>query len=170
MFCISFFRMTLYMHAVAKSLPPPVSNLSNFASWKRCLTQASLQLSAEGHQHFHKQINPSNICGSWEVVAPALWAGLTWLSWAGFALPLPISHQQQCLLHLPRTNTTPEPTGNHCPLFLDPCSIQRARGEHKRWAGWAATANQPHASTWGGALNSEIPALKCRYCTTTLLK
>lgn len=97
------------MHGAAKPLPPPASNLSNFSSWKRCLTKASLQLSAEDHQHFHKQINPFNICGRWEVVVPwLLLSGLAWPGSAHWICPAPASLTPAAVPpHLPRRQHLP---------------------------------------------------------------
>lgn len=47
LFCFLFPRMmTLYMQGVAKSLLPPVSNLSNFSSWPKHLYSCQLRITS----------------------------------------------------------------------------------------------------------------------------
>lgn len=103
-------------------------------------------------------------------LSPALWVGLTWPSLAGPAPALPISHQQQCSSHLPGRQhhswTNRQPLA-HFFLVLEPRTGLEVRQKVGRLGCHCQPTPCQHTE---GALSSEIPALKCRYCTPTPLK
>lgn len=141
LFCFSFLRMmTLYRHGVAKTLSPPVNNLSNSSSWPKHLYSYQLRIIS---------ISTSRSIHSPFVAAETWWCpgscSLGWpdLAQLGWICPVPASVTPAAVPPSPSQggNTTPDPTGHHWPILPDPCATHRAQAEHKSWAGWAATAN-----------------------------
>lgn len=166
LFCFSFFRMmTLYMCGIAKSLPLPVSNLSNFSSWPKHLYSHQLRIicfsiSRSIHSTFvaaERWWCPGSCSPGWPDLAQFGWTCLA---------PAHLSHQQQCSSHLPRRQH--RPWINRQPMahfFLIPVPHRGLEVSTR-----SGHCQPPSCQCTKGALSSEIPARKCRYCTATQLK